>query len=42
MEKTPHVLLVGEGATAIRRLEQGFKREELLTPESEQGLAGVA
>src|SRR6201994_1524441 len=33
MEKTPHVLLVGEGATQFA-VEQGFKREELLTPES--------
>jgi N4-(beta-N-acetylglucosaminyl)-L-asparaginase len=35
MEKTPHVLLVGEGATQFA-IEQGFKREELLTPESEK------
>src|SRR5665213_3225562 len=33
MEKTPHVMLVGEGAMQFA-LEQGFKREELLTPES--------
>ena len=33
MEKTPHVLLVGEGALQFA-LEQGFPREELLTPES--------
>ena len=33
MEKTPHVLLVGEGATQFA-VEQGFAREELLTPES--------
>jgi N4-(beta-N-acetylglucosaminyl)-L-asparaginase len=33
MEKTPHVLLVGEGATQFA-VEQGFVREELLTPES--------
>ena len=33
MEKTPHVLLVGEGAPQFA-VEQGFKREELLTPES--------
>src|SRR3954447_3393891 len=33
MEKTPHVLLVGEGATQFA-VEQGFTREELLTPES--------
>jgi N4-(beta-N-acetylglucosaminyl)-L-asparaginase len=35
MEKTPHVLLVGEGATQFA-VEQGFVREELLTPESRQ------
>ena len=35
MEKTPHVLLVGDGALQFA-LEQGFKREELLTPESRQ------
>ena len=33
MEKTPHVLLVGEGATQFA-VEQGFKKENLLTPES--------
>src|SRR5262249_37070452 len=33
MDKTPHVLLVGEGATQFA-VEQGFSREELLTPES--------
>jgi len=33
MENTPHVLLVGEGATQFA-VEQGFPREELLTPES--------
>jgi len=33
MEKTPHVFLAGEGALQFA-LEQGFKREELLTPES--------
>jgi N4-(beta-N-acetylglucosaminyl)-L-asparaginase len=33
MEKTPHVLLVGEGATQFA-VEQGFTRENLLTPES--------
>ncbi len=32
-EKTPHVLLVGEGALQFA-LSQGFKKEELLTPES--------
>jgi len=35
MEKTPHVLLVGEGALQFA-LEQGFPREELLTEESRQ------
>jgi N4-(beta-N-acetylglucosaminyl)-L-asparaginase len=35
MEKTPHVLIVGDGALQFA-LEQGFTREELLTPESEQ------
>jgi N4-(beta-N-acetylglucosaminyl)-L-asparaginase len=35
MEKTPHVLLVGEGATQFA-VEQGFTREELLTPESRE------
>jgi N4-(beta-N-acetylglucosaminyl)-L-asparaginase len=33
MEKTPHVLLAGDGALQFA-LEQGFAREELLTPES--------
>ena len=33
MEKTPHVLLVGEGATQFA-VEQGFVREKLLTAES--------
>ncbi|HLZ76352.1 N(4)-(beta-N-acetylglucosaminyl)-L-asparaginase [Phenylobacterium sp.] len=33
MEKTPHVLLVGDGALQFA-VEQGFKREELLTPQS--------
>lgn len=33
MERTPHVLLVGEGALQFA-LEQGFSKEELLTPES--------
>ena len=33
MEKTPHVMLVGEGALEFA-LSQGFKKEELLTPES--------
>ena len=35
MEKTPHVLLVGDGALQFA-LEQGFPREELLTSESRQ------
>lgn len=35
MEKTPHVLLVGEGATQFA-VEEGFAREELLTPESRE------
>ncbi|MFL6601529.1 MAG: N(4)-(beta-N-acetylglucosaminyl)-L-asparaginase [Steroidobacteraceae bacterium] len=35
MEKTPHVLLVGAGATQFA-VEQGFAREALLTPESRQ------
>jgi N4-(beta-N-acetylglucosaminyl)-L-asparaginase len=35
MEKTPHVMLVGEGATQFA-VEQGFKKEKLLTPESAQ------
>ena len=34
MEKTPHVLLVGDGATRFA-LENGFKKENLLTPKSE-------
>jgi N4-(beta-N-acetylglucosaminyl)-L-asparaginase len=34
MERTPHVLLVGDGALQFA-LEQGFRKEELLTPESE-------
>ncbi|WP_158826274.1 N(4)-(beta-N-acetylglucosaminyl)-L-asparaginase [Mucilaginibacter lacusdianchii] len=35
MEKTPHVMLVGEGATQFA-VEHGFKRMKLLTPESEK------
>jgi N4-(beta-N-acetylglucosaminyl)-L-asparaginase len=35
MERTPHVLLAGDGALQFA-LEQGFKKEDLLTPESEQ------
>lgn len=34
MEKTPHVMIVGEGALEFA-LSQGFKKENLLTPESE-------
>jgi N4-(beta-N-acetylglucosaminyl)-L-asparaginase len=35
MEKTPHVMLVGEGALQFA-LTQGFKKENLLTAESEK------
>jgi N4-(beta-N-acetylglucosaminyl)-L-asparaginase len=35
MEKTPHVMLVGDGALSFA-LSQGFKKENLLTPESEK------
>lgn len=35
MEKTPHVMLVGEGALTFA-LNNGFKKENLLTPESEK------
>jgi len=35
MEKTPHVQLVGEGALQFA-LANGFRREELLTPEAEK------
>ena len=35
MEKSPHVMLVGEGALQFA-LEQGFKKEKLLTEESEK------
>lgn len=35
MEKTPHVLLVGEGALQFA-LGEGFPRQDLLTPEAEQ------
>lgn len=34
MEKTPHVLLAGEGALQFA-VENGFKKENLLTPKSE-------
>jgi N4-(beta-N-acetylglucosaminyl)-L-asparaginase len=35
MEKTPHVVLVGDGALQFA-LAHGFKKENLLTPESEK------
>ena len=35
MEKTPHVMLVGEGALQFA-LANGFKKENLLTPQSEK------
>lgn len=35
MEKTPHVLLVGEGALQFA-LSEGFVRQDLLTPDAEQ------
>lgn len=35
MEKTPHVMLAGDGALQFA-LEQGFKKENLLLPESEK------
>src|SRR6478609_2961272 len=35
MEKTPHVMLVGEGALQFA-LANGFERKSLLTPESEK------
>jgi N4-(beta-N-acetylglucosaminyl)-L-asparaginase len=35
MEKTPHVMLVGDGALQFA-LESGFPKENLLTPESEK------
>ena len=35
MEKTPHVFLAGEGALQFA-LENGFKKENLLTPEAEK------
>ncbi len=34
-EKTPHIMLVGEGALQFA-LDNGFKKENLLTPESEK------
>jgi len=35
MEKTPHVMIVGDGALQLA-LDNGFKKENLLTPKSEQ------
>src|SRR5690606_25340121 len=35
MEKTPHILLVGNGALQFA-LENGFEKENLLTPEAEK------
>jgi isoaspartyl peptidase/L-asparaginase-like protein (Ntn-hydrolase superfamily) len=35
MEKTPHVMLVGDGALQFA-LSQGFKKKKLLTPESQK------
>lgn len=35
MEKTPHIMLVGKGALQFA-LANGFKKEKLLTPESEK------
>jgi N4-(beta-N-acetylglucosaminyl)-L-asparaginase len=35
MERTPHTMLVGEGATRFAR-DQGFPQQSLLTPESEK------
>jgi N4-(beta-N-acetylglucosaminyl)-L-asparaginase len=35
MEKTPHVMMVGDGALQFA-LENGFKKENLLTPSSEK------
>lgn len=35
MEKTPHVILVGDGALQFA-LDQGFRKENLLTPASEK------
>lgn len=35
MEKSPHVLLVGEGAQQFA-LQQGFEKQSLLTPEAKQ------
>jgi len=35
MEKTPHIMIVGDGAYKFA-IEQGFKKENLLTPEAEK------
>ncbi len=35
MEETPHVMLAGEGALQFA-IQQGFKKQDLLTPESEE------
>ena len=35
MEKTPHVMLVGEGALKFA-IDNGFKKENLLTPQAEK------
>ncbi|WP_024771501.1 isoaspartyl peptidase/L-asparaginase family protein [Aquimarina macrocephali] len=35
MEETPHIMLTGQGALQFA-LEQGFKKEELLTPKSKK------
>jgi N4-(beta-N-acetylglucosaminyl)-L-asparaginase len=35
MERTPHIMLIGEGALQFA-LANGFKKEKLLTPESEK------
>ncbi len=35
MEETPHVMLAGEGALQFA-IQQGFKKKDLLTPESEE------
>ena len=35
MEKTPHVMIVGEGAQKFA-IDNGFKKENLLTPEAEK------
>ncbi len=37
MQKTPHVMLAGEGALQFA-LEQGFKKENLLTPSAQKAL----